>query len=306
MTAINMDTIEIAVASKNLVELLRQRLTTVGKISTRHKDKGGTFKLRKAAYTQAISVCVSGKQILFCFAPRFPSASPGFIRVHLSHHKNWQHFLFWFSEIAGEHLPELMASRLIRTDLCIDIGVPFETIQHAIYCARVVTINRYRGVNGKRTIYLGQRPRVACVYEKNMFPWELDYLPTALSSHLQKTKGTFTRIEVRLLRNYIPVKSLAELPTVMRSNPFSHLKFIQLDPAIVTNLKGPQKHIAQAYLFRCQQVGAPEARLEFNAANNFSRTLGKWTAPLDLDLHKAWMHRTKMFFGSEQKNEVKL
>lgn|GEM_PF-5057500 len=171
----------------------------------------------------------------------------------------------------------MFEAEIKRFDLCIDVLIPFETMDLSVYQPRVATESKFR--QGDYNLYLGKKPNVTTVYRKQLDPSRFDYGDNTSAPEEDKIiEGT--RIEVRLYAKSVPIKSLAEIYKLRDTNPFEKLKCKTLDLATLTPLDDVKLNRLRAFLFRRAEVGMQRARREFSRNRNFNRDIGRHLEPL--------------------------
>jgi len=291
-----MDTIKISTRVKGADTYIVRRITKHGHRITRKGNTQG-FEPISPEFSNSRQFKVSGHFVHLEWISKKPGHDNPVLKatIHLSHFRNFNSFLEWGESTFGRCFPLIIDGQITRLDLCVDIGLPYNFVHQNLFQPR--GRNDRRIESGKHTLYLGAYPNRSRVYEKMLSSKDLDYGPSPTVQH-ELVSGV--RIEAETHREKKPIQTLRQVEHLRRVNPFSHLRFLGKNRLIVdSSLPMKTKTILWAFEGRCKEIGANQARKEFNRSGNFSKTIEKHYRPLQADiLKKAWKHRVKNFLGS--------
>lgn len=223
-----------------------------------------------------------------------------FVKFHLSQFPNWNAFLQWSERVFGEDGADLiLQAPLRRIDLCVDLHLPFQTVFQTMSQNYVRRVMRFDAK--EKTLYFGTSPRQSYAYEKclpaSMFD-DISVLNNSRYSPDERLQGV--RIEVRHHRKMKPIASLCRIQDLRNVRcPFAHLKFEQVDEAVIDIVSESTRRNIESYQYRAERYGMQQARREFNRSGHFQRDVGRYLRPLKVDLETAWELRKQRFFGGE-------
>lgn len=289
-----MDTVKLRlrdpfVADRILTHIKRSGLTIDA------RNEMGQVNRRALGYNDQFHGYVEGHSLYMAYNPRGPHVPEAEIAFHCSSFDSYTTLKAWCHKVFAQDLKAIMAARLSRLDLCINLGIPFETIQACLFQAQAKKIERWTSMDG-RTLYLGNHPRRTRAYEKTVLRSTLDYEAGPIKTN-EYGQTVCTRVEVQLSREKIQVATLGDLEKLIDLNPFDHLALVDIDYRLLAKPDVRSCHILNAYRMRVHEVGAALARTEFNRSGNLGRTITPYVGTLDLDLGKAWQCRCRSFFG---------
>ncbi len=290
------DTVKIKIENNVLADHINESLGSKPSLTTKSRNRDGRRLSFASGYETQMEGNVGGYHVYFAMEPRWKNRSPGLLQFHLSHFESMRAVQDWLEDLFGpEATSEILGSPIERLDLCMDLALPFETLERAASLPGCRRVEKWSSDNG-RTIYLGQYPAMFRLYEKFGVPAShVDYWPDSQ----ERTPGNYVavvRIELELQRHKVPIQNLSQLSAMADQNPFGRLR---LESFGVEQVIPVDSHVVHHFLKRVHEVGAAAAKKEFNVGGNFAKTIGPYVGPVDIDLAAAWQTRITRFLGTQ-------
>ncbi|MGK5087926.1 hypothetical protein WDW86_10240 [Bdellovibrionota bacterium FG-2] len=289
-----MDTFEVGVDSRSACDYVSEQIKFLADEGT-EVQFGVSPKAR--GYEFQCGSYINGRYAYLCWEPmsRFRKNMPYCrFEAHASHFATFSDLIKWLQPLWGDHIELLLLSPLKRLDCCVDLAIPPDTVNR---CLRQKFGHKVRIISKKQnnSHYSGSKERDTKAYPKGLDPGEIDFTPDGgiVTDELGKVHGT--RIEVVLRKRKLPIQCLSEVEELVDINPFSHMELTCPDPMIQVELPIKLRDKVRAFQWRCNEVGYQAARQEYNQDGNFSRTIGRFLAPLDVDLFAIWQRRMTRF-----------
>jgi hypothetical protein len=290
-----------------VVKAIVEAVATAGELKVprilddRIQDETGRKMSRPAyPYQEHVFATIGGKFVYCAWNPKNLVAPAMIMQLHLSHFSDVSEFLGWSSDTFGDLTDEILRARIRRGDFCVDLGLPFEALEQALYQPRATKVVKW--TSRRRTLYIGAKPRQSYIYEKSVPVSSLDYVDQKFIGDGRNGVVKATRLEVRHHGAYLKVPNLAGLEVLRRIDPFEHLHLFHLDETVVSNIRFEKHPMLGAFLYARDRWGAHHARRIFNRQGNFSRSIGKHLGSVDDSiLRNAWNTRRGRFLGIREK-----
>lgn len=186
--------------------------------------------------------------------------------------------------------------RLTRLDLAVDSGLGFEQIRQRVRIKFKQHGHSFHAKSGTQTgITIGSRPEQVCVYNK---------------AREQKLTGeNWTRIEIRLWRQKLPVEFLHQLPRIIHLNkagqPFAPFDKVMIDDF---ELKSHRDYTRRSDIIRVTQlsslidcIGYQQTRRFLNQDGKFNQKFGRYIEirPPLIDLNVTLRRQLKRYFADK-------
>jgi hypothetical protein len=263
-----------------------------------YRDRLGKRRSPFRGYQTTISSLIENKRVFIGCDPYGKNLPALMMSFHCSHFSNMTELMEWLGLIVEGDFQTTTEGFIRRLDCCVDLALPYELIREAADQPRVTTISEW--TSNSRTTYFGKHPRQTCFYEKMINIESVDNIPARKLKSNAAGRIQAVRVEVSTTGNRVPIKTLGEIEKLHSINPFKHLTFKQIDEAIVELLSMRKRYPIEAYQLRAKQVGAAMAKREIGQGGNFSRNVGKYLKPFELDLNACWKRRTSRFLQGFQ------
>jgi len=293
-------TVEMIINQVKAATYCLKRVRSKGKIVTAANNRSGKRCRLPFGFQQCGLFSIDNSELFLAWNQTMSGlVSELLVQFHMSRFSTFASCVAFLKEAFGLAFPVILDARIRRLDCCIDVQASYSAIRRCLSQPRARVSEEIR--SGRSTLYLGTWPRQTCCYQKELKSDQLDYIKKKSSRVSGDENVSAIRIEVRHKRNRVPIIALREIEQLRDFNPFAHLQLntIKRVPSS-ENISSKTKVIIDAYLHRCRELGAHEARKSFNANGNFKRTIGIHLKPLRLCFKKAWKRRMRRFLGEQE------
>jgi hypothetical protein len=292
-----MDTVDIGISNSLAAKFISHYLSQKGPAISMFNPENGRIVKKIKGYRIVQSCNLDGHSVMFGYDKYFQNVPPACLIFHCSHFRDYSDLVRWLTPIFGPYISDLYEAEIRRIDLCVDLSVGMESIAKAIHCPLTKNHDQRKSAGGRRTLNFGGGKRQVVVYEKDVPIDCLDDCDDCNDAEDPSEQVVGTRIEIRLKGNHRPIQKFGEFPKLKSlQNPFSKIKFSELNTVIPNGLDHRTRRNLLAYMHLAEQEGATMARQEFNRDGNFDRTIGKYLKVFQLDLAAAWKRRVDRFF----------
>jgi hypothetical protein len=197
-----------------VVKAIVEAVATAGELKVprilddRIQDETGRKMSRPAyPYQEHVFATIGGKFVYCAWNPKNLVAPAMIMQLHLSHFSDVSEFLGWSSDTFGDLTDEILRARIRRGDFCVDLGLPFEALEQALYQPRATKVVKW--TSRRRTLYIGAKPRQSYIYEKSVPVSSLDYVDQKFIGDGRNGVVKATRLEVRHHGAYLKVPNLS-------------------------------------------------------------------------------------------------
>lgn len=299
-----MDTIEITFQLASWTAAFHKKIDLATKsLSARNED--GRLKKNHAGYRYRMCRSIAGRAMYFSWEPLHPDVPELLLGFHASHFSNIDELHSWLKCFTGEYFSRVLDGKIRRIDCCVDIQVPFDTINECLTQSRAERIEKRRNRQSRKTLYLGKPPRETACYQKMLLREQVDLLNCEQDFEANKPIEV-TRVETRLLGKHRPIETFRDVPKLLDFNPFQHLELQAVDEVLLRNANPKSLNLIDAYRYNRDKLGGQEARERFNRNRNFSKAIGKYLGRLDLDLGQVWQYRMKRYLNNSNSYKLPL
>ncbi len=239
---------------------------------------------------------VDGKQVALFINPVLPDMGFGLLSLHLSQFPDLESVYLLFRKIFEHQWMEVLSGRLRRSDLCIDLLLPPTAVFDSITVPRARVVHIYR--NKDMAAHFGRGDRFLRVYAKEQRVADFDYIPDGLKDLPPNEVVVGTRIETQLRRKKLPITELSQIERLRSFKPFQNVKLIGTEPIPACFPEGVISDRVGHFMLRRSQVGASQARREFNRSGHFERDVGSKLQPTHhIDLQSLFQKRLEKFLS---------
>lgn len=261
-----------------------------------YKGKNGKRKDRVRGYTNTTAVSYNGHKTHLAYEPHYANLPQASLTVQLSHFKSFHDCCVWAQQLMGEEYLEFIRASVTRLDMCVDLGVPIDTIVKNVSRGKCQRMYELIGADKSITLYLGSDEEVK-IYRKHIPIDAVDFWGDGKLDVDPHGMVYATRIEKSLRGKSCPLSNLWEIDGLRGTFPFKDIKINHVDEEVLETLPPKKKHVVQSYLYRKEKYNAEVARREFSANGNFKRDIGDYLKELNIDLKAAWDWRVERYLG---------
>lgn len=229
--------------------------------------------------------------------PKFRSLPAIAVSFHAAKFTTYTELENWLAEFMEGDISFLEEATISRIDLCVDLGISFDTAFRAITRRGSRKVMYFMSSSGK-SIYLGSRPRQTMFYEKQILASCIDWWADEKRPVERNGQVKALRLESRFFNDKCPIRTIKDIHTLPTLSPFTSLDAKQLDHATMAGVEIRARRRVESFLYRTQLYGFDVAKKEENASGkrNFAKLVSRHLVNLNLDLEAAWHNRCQRFF----------
>lgn len=252
-------------------------------------------------YRSITKYTLRGQQLYAMEAPKFRTLPAIAISFHAAKFVDYSCLENWLAEFFEGDISFLEDATISRIDLCVDLGISFDTAFRAITRRGSRKVMYFDSSKGK-SIYFGCKPSQTVLYEKHLPSSQIDWWADEKRPAEKDGQIRALRLENRFFNNKCPIRSIKDFHTLPLLKPFASLDAKVIDHATMAGVEVRARRRVESFLYRTDLYGFDVAKKEENASGkrNFAKLVSRHLVNLDLDLEAAWQNRCQRFFGSAE------
>lgn len=237
--------------------------------------------------------------------PRYHKLPSVAVSYHAAKFDTYCELESWLAEFFEGDLTFLEDAVISRIDLCVDLGISFDTAFRAVTRRGSRKVMYFTSRTGK-SVYLGARPAQTIFYEKTVPTYQIDWWADEKRPRDRGGKVNALRLESRFFSAKCPIRTLKDIHQLRKLKPFSFLEAKHIKDATMAGVGTRSRRRVESFLYRTQLYGYDVAKKEENASGkrNFAKLVSRHLVNLNLDLETAWQNRCNRFFGEQSATEV--
>ncbi len=269
----------------------RQVVKTALSMGTKYAGTNPNYYRGTKAYASSEKLKIGNYYFYFGWNPRYRLMDDFTLTTHLSAYKSWSDFIdLIYVLFLGEDV--IGTAKIKRLDLAVDIAIPYIEVFKSLQRTNTKRVSEFSSKS--RTTYFGNRPDEVAMYEKDLYPNEVD-LWHQDAEWTEEGKVPCVRFEARKFNKRIPIKSLEDVSRLWSYQPYTKIQFRKPLEGVIQPHPKRTTSILESFMYRVQLFGFDTVRKEENAKGDFEKRIGKHLGPLNIDLQQAWMNRLERF-----------